>query len=796
MGARIKRIDIRAFRGVPDLQLDLEGKNLVLSGDNGTGKSSIVEALEFFFTGRVAHLEGVQGLSMQRHAPHVRFGQDDVRVEVVFDPGNVSVFRTFDSPPCPPSHLKALFEVAQNGTFVLRRCQILEFIESRPADRFRAIGSILGIEALDEVELQMMRVRDDFRGRVSAAEAQADRLKRELSDLLHSDVAQSEDVVSALNQELESVKLPVIGSLKEVAEHAERMLSTVKGAETVDKSVSLAQTLESAESALIPQDLVDDITALSQQQGVLLRDNVRLQLWMAGLLETGLKLIRATALDGCPLCEQPIDRATTLSRLEARIRTLSGLSDQASDVRTASAAITTRLDRTCANLESLVSQTQVVPELGSHGRRLVGAAAGIKTFVETVKSAGQLEAPLSVEDFARHRDEAHEILRALSSDCRALLASIALTDREKEVLATIRLIEQARNKADALLATGKKIESWRKCSEAAETVFSTFSGEKKTKIQQIYDDIQGEIDRYYSILHPDESHRDIQLEVAVGRRASTQLRIESFGRRGDPRALASEGHLDSMGLCIFLAFVTKFNRDCPLIALDDVVTTVDARHRESLCRLLHDEFADRQLVVTTHDGVWYEQLCAAQRAYGVQGDYKNLVIVRWSPEAGPALRPYKPRWDTILQRIADGDKSGAGNLGRQHLEWVLETICETVAAPVPFRPSGRYEVRELIDCARRRLRHLVMDDEFAERVNVAFQDLERTVIMGNLLSHDNMLAHAITLEEVSTFCEAVRALHSVFLCPACDKSIRYYRDLRMLRCPNPSCAAPSEVRTR
>jgi len=46
---RIKSINIRAFRGIPTLDLPLNGKSVLLKGENGTGKSSIIEALEFFF---------------------------------------------------------------------------------------------------------------------------------------------------------------------------------------------------------------------------------------------------------------------------------------------------------------------------------------------------------------------------------------------------------------------------------------------------------------------------------------------------------------------------------------------------------------------------------------------------------------------------------------------------------------------------------------------------------------------------------------------------------------------------
>ena len=106
MSVKIKRVNIHAFRGIPDLELELEGRSLLLRGENGTGKSSIVEAIEFFFTGKISPLEGVQGLSLQRHGPHVNFTPNDVNIEITFDPGNVSLYGTFVAMPSPSKQLR------------------------------------------------------------------------------------------------------------------------------------------------------------------------------------------------------------------------------------------------------------------------------------------------------------------------------------------------------------------------------------------------------------------------------------------------------------------------------------------------------------------------------------------------------------------------------------------------------------------------------------------------------------------------------------------------------------------
>ena len=76
MTTKIKSLNIKAFRGIPELVLNLDGKSALIRGDNGSGKSSIVDSIEFFFTGNIQHLSRTFGLSFQRHAPHVNYRPD------------------------------------------------------------------------------------------------------------------------------------------------------------------------------------------------------------------------------------------------------------------------------------------------------------------------------------------------------------------------------------------------------------------------------------------------------------------------------------------------------------------------------------------------------------------------------------------------------------------------------------------------------------------------------------------------------------------------------------------------
>ncbi len=275
--------------------------------------------------------------------------------------------------------------------------------------------------------------------------------------------------------------------------------------------------------------------------------------------------------------------------------------------------------------------------------------------------------------------------------------------------------------------------------------------------------------------------------------------MESFGHEDqDPRAFASEGHLDSLGLCIFLAFVKKFNQGCPLIILDDVVTTIDSTHRQKIPHLLFDKFGNCQLIITTCDEIWYEQLVAFQRSKGIQHTFMNLEIIDWDENSGPLLSNYKPQWEKIEEKLTQGDRR-AGSDARTYLEWLLKRICEGMKAQVEFKEREKYTLYELFDPAEKRIRDLLKDDcELKGRILNRFSELRGTMFMANLLSHDNIVAGNLSIEEVRSFCNGVHTLHEEFLCPECGAFLKYIKDggNKVVKCSNPRCGSPINVETR
>lgn len=68
----------------------------------------------------------------------------------------------------------------------------------------------------------------------------------------------------------------------------------------------------------------------------------------------------------------------------------------------------------------------------------------------------------------------------------------------------------------------------------------------------------------------------------------------------------SKSHLNSLGICLFLASARLFNTASRFLVLDDIVTSFDHDHRRRLLRLIKENFSDWQIILLTHERFWFE----------------------------------------------------------------------------------------------------------------------------------------------------------------------------------------------
>jgi hypothetical protein len=293
---------------------------------------------------------------------------------------------------------------------------------------------------------------------------------------------------------------------------------------------------------------------------------------------------------------------------------------------------------------------------------------------------------------------------------------------------------------------------------------------RESAIQKVFDAIAETVLDYYQRLHDFdhviERSECTAIELKPTSRAASgglRLAIQFLGLADskDPRAFLSEGHLDSLGLCLFLASVRIFNPPGSLLVLDDVLTSIDREHRRRVGELLFQEFADYQIVLTTHDEHWHDLLNSSARAWGIQGQWSFVKVAGWSVDSGPSLSEVNDSWEFVDAHLTEADYRELGGPFRLILEDFLKRTAAKLELKVKFKIDGRYTAGDFVNSG---IQDVIRDSliKFTPAEDTAIKtDVGRVFGQGdlvNFLSHDNPGRLEVTIDQAKDFVRGVRDL--------------------------------------
>lgn len=651
---RLERLHVEAFRGIVDSSLPFDCGSIVLGGGNGTGKTAFVDAVEFLYTGAVSTLEGTQGLSLRHHGPHIHATPHDTHVSADFDQPHFTLTRRLGAPPDVPAALEPHLQEGGQLSFILRRSQLQQFIHAKPADRYRSMAELIGADSLDRTELGLKRARDELERSMRGAEARLLDIEARLA-ALPEDALDERELLAQANDSLADLgfgeqRLESFGDLDAVRAAILRGVTERRPDPRAEARARLLTELQRGVGQEPLRNALATYRELTPDAGT--GANRSQMLDLLNVLRRGRDYLRETETDRCPLCQQEIEARALLSRLTKRVAELEEVS-----------LFQQRLDRARDELEAVVQDTsgriraleRALTEAGISDRATGALENAVSMLRESMRAGAPIEsmemAGRVADALARWETWCRESVAALQpnagaepeEDVRTQAANSALALLQQ---ASVQRAQAARDRQERERLQGEwnslqsAIAQRKRALELAHTAYVTFNRVKNEEIQRIYDDLRDDLARFYDFLHPGEGHGALSIEMDPRKRGSSDLRMGFYGRgEEDPRAFGSEGHLDSLGLCIFLAFVRRFNGDWPLLVLDDVVPSIDAPHKQRVATLLFQEFGDHQLFITTHDARWFNDLRRAQQETGREQETKNLVIDSWSLDEGPKVRP-------------------------------------------------------------------------------------------------------------------------------------------------------------
>jgi hypothetical protein len=230
-------------------------------------------------------------------------------------------------------------------------------------------------------------------------------------------------------------------------------------------------------------------------------------------------------------------------------------------------------------------------------------------------------------------------------------------------------------------------------------------GEERRKFTDaILEKIADEVGRLYEAVHPGEGLNKISLELDPKKRASLEIGASFCGQAAPPQAYFSQSHLDTLGLCVFLALASLDEPDATILVLDDVLASVDEPHVDRLIEMLYEEaIRFRHCVITTHYRPWKQKL---RWGWLKNGQCHFVELTKWTNTKGLTLVrsiPDIPRLGSLLAETPPDPQLVCAKAG-VILEAALDFLTLLYECSVPRKPDGRYTLGDLLPAVDKKLR--------------------------------------------------------------------------------------------
>ncbi len=741
MTEKVQRLVMRAFRGIPaEMTVDFgKGDSMVIYGDNGTGKSTIADALEWYFTG------GIELLSHEgrQHAVAYVGGESgDVTSVEVFTNGTLG-----GKVAIPDERNAETFHVIRRETFLLRGRTLADFINKTKTEKWKALVEILGLDAIEGLREDLQRARNELRKLSKAAEDELRTYRRAVAS--GAEDVGDDTVLGNLQQICTMLRVNPPQTLDQVVDPS--WLTAAVGASTMASEGSDRDNLLAEIKSLTPPAF--DKRTVDAWNDLVSSDRARL-LPRASLVREAKRLFEARSVDKgrCPLCGQKVDAKSLAQRIESALVDVMEASRDLEEVRDPVAQLADDFEAAYQKRLSLHNRARTA-ELGlppvpdfPH--------LDLRHSLETLAPA-KIDAIAGALSDVRKWDRSAGTVAAKASPAKA-------STRDTQLVMLAALCQQV----NAWRLAEKKAARARRALELAERVFDAYQNKQKEDLTALLTQISRRVAEIYATLHPGEGLDAVSVEPWTAK--GIELAIEFHGsRQRPPHGVLSESHLNSLAIALFLAMAASFNEQFGFLVLDDVINSFDVEHRGRLAELLADSYSDWQLIVLTHDQPFFEHL--SRRA----PSWRRLEFTSWSHASGPRTTQYETT-DILRdarERLDRGDTHDAAARARRALEELLQEVCEALWAPLPFRrgqANDKREIGELLKGLRRALK---------ERSKLQLESLEPLLknLEADVGAALNVAVHASRNRpggnEVRAALERIAALDDTWSCPECGTRV-------------------------
>jgi len=771
---KIKNISIKGLRGIKkEVLLPLNGKSILIYGDNGSGKSSITDALEWFYYDRVGHLSseeiGRKGLEGLRNI-HIDDAEDGIISIDYSDSGlnsskvvSLKKSRLETNYTNTSNNFTSYLGDSQKERIILRYRDLVSFILATKGEKLVELSNIIGFS-------EVISTRDTLRKSLSSIKKEIKNLSYDTQHAYHQD-----QLLSQLKQNVVSDEqyLDTISTIIEPLNLGKRAVSFTD----LDDILSLLKKTEDTgivEEQLFYQKIKDTVNTISgivdeidEQYRVFYDHYIKItsdieklnKIKLENLLSEGVRVLKEDIIkdERCPLCLQPKNKLELIRELQERIEDLEEVKQEKDTLNSVKTDLQSEISKFEQSIEPILADEKIEIDKNRVIKVLL-----LKVKESIVKYSTEVKTDL-LSGKALANSESFVIDKKYFSDLEitAIQRITEIADSRKEdkrfdIYSKIMLSRNAYLEINRLKKSKEMLENQQYTLEKMNSIFTE---RMESGFKVFLTTLSQDIDKYYTFMNPGEHVNNIQL-VPIKKEdefIGITIRYEFFKNDVEPpNKYLSESHLNCLGLAFFLATVKASNSTNKFIIFDDVISSYDSSHRMRFASLIYEELADYQILILTHEKDWFDYLSRI-----VKGKNWLINTIRYDDTNGPIIDlPLPNLEEQIKSQISAGNADGLGNKMRKYLEGILKKIANKHGVYVKFEYNNKNEDRmpnELLSALKG---YINKHPDPSKDFTVVYRLMD-SVCIAHRDSHDSTFS--VKMGDCKAFWADVRELENLFL---------------------------------
>ena len=796
---KIKHIEIKGIRGIRHcLSLPLNTtQSILIYGENGSGKSSITDAIEWFYYDQVEHLSkkeiGSKGIPALRNI--FLSDDEDAYIEIKFSDSKINASKNLSLKrgklSSEYSNNLAQFHdyitSSQKENLILRYKDLLKFILYTPNERVKEISDIIGFSEVTKIKAILKKAVNNLTReiKIKNIETYINKKQAFILEQIGQNINTDEQYFNAIQKLVLPLKLPVEIRDDQSVEKTLELIKKPGDERDIRLQISYQKVLETLSNINILLENVHSTYKNFYIKYEKIRGDIDKfrSINLVKFLSEGLNILEKNLFEGdkCPLCLQVKKREELIVELRKRIEELLVFKKEKEEMEEEKKEAQQFLQNLISQLEATLSEEALLIEENIKIKeKIEQIKSSLVSDMEdltkiTISSYEKIKRPEEV--FYINCSEVQEIISTLKTKTQEITS--AKKDDEKFYISQkIVLVKQAYNEIRTLK---KEAEVLEKQLKSMELIYNEFTKRQKEAISSFLKAISTNINEFYLYMNASEEVDEIEM-IPVEKDDELMGVTIQYKFHGEmvypPEKYLSESHLNCLGICLFLASVKTFNKVNKFFILDDVISSFDTAHRLRFVSLLKEKFSDYQIFLFTHERNWYEYV-----ANIVKG--RNWLIAEIRRDDADTVYLETPAIDLknrIEQKLEKSDPYDLGNMIRRYLEHLLKEICFELEVKVKFLFNDQNEKRmisELLSALRSNLNKKIPGIKDAPVLN----RLSDSKFIGDSTSHDCPFTE--TISDLKLFYKDVIELRNLFTCNNCKRKIsrRYYDSVgKLIRC--------------